>query len=155
MTKREITSLSLTLMGFYLLGTQLPFFGLTVVGSLQHGRIVTCVPAVIALGFAIFLIACSKRIAQWTCLQPETNDTTEQHSTSAPAIQTIAFSIVGLLIVAQALPALAGIISINILTEAGRMTALRYLGPMLEVLTGGLIFFNSRRLTVFWTRFNR
>jgi hypothetical protein len=155
MTKREITSLSLMLMGFYLFGTQVPFYGLALVGSLQSGRFTACAPALIALGFALLLITRSKQITQKIFPMAEENAESEQPRESTAGTQAIAFSVVGLLIAAKGLPSIVGIISLNVLTEGGRTAVLRYIGPMIQVLTGALIFFNSRRLSVLWAKLNK
>jgi hypothetical protein len=156
MTKREMTSLSLMLLGVYLLGIHLPFYGLALVGSLQSGRIATCIPPLLAFGFAISLITCSKQITQRILLAAGgEEDESGESDEPSPTLQTIAFSVVGLLLAAKGLPSLAGIINLNSVLKGDPTVALRYIGPMLEFVLGILIFFNGRRLSALSAKFNR
>ena len=155
MTKRELTSTSLIVLGFYLLGIHLPFNGLALVGSFQSGRITTCIPPLLAFGFAIFLITCSRQITQRIFLAAGPEDEPEDPNEPSPTLQAIAFSVVGLLLAAKGLPTLASIINLNSVMKAETKVILRYIGPLLETVIGTLIFFNSRRLAAFWAKFNR
>ena len=143
------------LLGVYLLGIHLPFYGLALVGSFQSGRIATCIPPLLAFGFSISLITCSKQITQRIFLAAGGEDESAESDEPSPTLQAVAFSVVGLLLAAKGLPSLAGIINLNSVLKGDPSVVLRYIGPMLEFVLGLLIFFNSRRLSALWAKFNR
>ena len=143
------------ILGVYLLGVHLPFQGLALVGALKSGSVTTCISPFLAFGFSIFLITCSRQITQRIFLAAGPEDGPKDSNEPSPTLQAIAFSVVGLLLAAKGLPGLAGIINLNQFLKGDATAALRYVGPMLQVVIGGLIFFNSRKLTALWARFNK
>lgn len=170
MTKREMTSLVLKLVGIYIVVRYIGYFPmiLSPLITMRMGEpsnltawfyaLATMLSLLIYPVFCIFIIICSNRLARWLIREDDTVELPV--SISKDDIMTIAFCCIGLVIMAGAIPQLANIVTNYILLKAmpeyadmGRFRIdrqARFAGALVKFILGLLLFLRSKGLVGLW-----
>jgi hypothetical protein len=170
MTKREITSLVLKLIGIYIIASYIGYIPLTIITQIRVVYLQEPISLTnmlfayaIVLSTLLYLVCCilfiiySNRVSEW--IIREDNTVRLPDSISKDDIITIAFCCVGLLIMARAIPKLFSTIPYFIMVRGtisgysdGRVwqPITRVAGPLIEFMLGLLLFIRTKGLVRLW-----
>jgi len=170
MTKREFASLVLKLLGVYAIIEALPLIQYVSMFLGMLGRpngewpvgawpwMATTTPFLLVGGVGVILIARSDSLAGWLVTDDSKMDM--RSGLSAQDVQAIAFSVVGVLVLLQAVPRLIHVIAAfsqiasdeKMKSSLLRSACVSLATLLIQVGLGVALFFGSRGLANIWTR---
>lgn len=169
MTKREITSLVLKLMGIYIIASYIGYIPMAILTQLRIVYLQEPISltnmifaSVIALSTLLYLVCCilliiySNRVAGWIIYEDNAVELPE--SISKDDVMAIAFCCIGLLIMTHAIPKLLSMIHVVFLERTSEYSVAsmfwrsicRIIPPLIEFILGLLLFIRTKGLVKLW-----
>lgn len=144
MSREDVATLALKLLGVYFLAGAIPFLG-RFVTTLTH-VLVFLVPFLLTVVVGVVLICSARRLGR--VLTGDTGDPGVAGSLSVSDWQSIAFSAIGVSLFVHGLPQLAGLARLS----PGRSIWPYAVAPAVQIVVGIALFLRAKGLANVWRR---
>jgi hypothetical protein len=159
-TRYAITVVALQLLGLYALLQALSFIALlggwiggsrNAMGELNGQFIMAMLPLVLYLAIGVMLIRLAPSFARWLVrVAPGESTADTMKLPAAQELQAIAFSVAGIIIVADYLPSLLTAIIVSIPSMGDGIDKWIFVRPILNLAVGVALFLQSKGLAALW-----